>query len=134
METIEPEKAEAQLPEIKRSYSPRVADWFWHPWYAKLYLAMMAAYWIGLEVMITIPYERLNIKLANTMQMLVFVFNPITVATVLGFGFVKAKVTCGEWVITQGQPFQRPLVDPYTDPSDCRSGDNHLRHIGMIND
>lgn len=131
METAE---AEVQLPEIERSPSPRVADWFWQPWYAKLYLALMAAYWIGLEIMIAIPYERLNLTLANTMVLLVLVFNPITVATVLGFGLVKAKVACGDWAITSGQSPQRPLLDPYSDPFDCRSGDLHLRHIGAVQD
>ncbi|WP_459666780.1 hypothetical protein [Novosphingobium sp. 11B] len=112
--------------------SPRAADWFWHPWYAKLYLALALLYWIGLELMITIPYDRLNIYLVNTMVLVIFVFNPVTVIAALGYGFLKAKVACGEWVITPGPPSQSPLIDPYTDPFDCRSGDIHLQHIGVI--
>ncbi|QHD66463.1 hypothetical protein GS397_04825 [Sphingobium yanoikuyae] len=114
--------------------SPRAADWFWRPWYAKLYLALAVLYWIGLELMITLPYDQWNIPLANTMVLLIFVFNPVTVVAVLGYGFLKAKVACGEWVITPGPPSQRPILDPYTDPSDPRSGEIHLRHIGVIQD
>ncbi len=114
--------------------SPRVADWLWHPWYAKSTWALTLLYWIGLELMITIPYDRLNIYLVNVMVLLIFVFNPITVVAALGYGFLKAKVACGEWVITPGPPQQRPLVDPTSDPFDMRSGDLHLRHIGVIQD
>ncbi|MFC6622948.1 MULTISPECIES: hypothetical protein [Sphingomonadaceae] len=114
--------------------SPRAADWFWRPWYAKIYLALALLYWIGLELMMAIPFDRLNIYLANTMVLLIFVFNPVTVAAILGYGFLKAKVGCGEWVITPGPPSQRPTIDPYTDPFDARSGLRHLRHIGVIKD
>jgi hypothetical protein len=128
-EVTEPVQMDETVPQAP---SPRAADWFWHPWYAKLYLAVALLYWIGLELMITIPYDQLNIYLANTMVLLIFVFNPITVVAVLGYGFLKAKVACGEWVITPGPPSQRPILDPYTDPSDPRSGVRHLRHIGVI--
>ncbi|RJG52915.1 hypothetical protein D0Z70_17905 [Sphingobium terrigena] len=123
-----PEETPAPAP------SPRAADWFWHPRYAKLTWALTLLYWVGLELMITLPYDQLNIYLVNTMVLLIFVFNPITVVAVLGYGFLKAKVACGEWVITAGPPSQRPILDPYTDPFDPRSGDMHLRHIGVIQD
>ncbi|SER13773.1 hypothetical protein SAMN05518866_105157 [Sphingobium sp. YR768] len=127
-----------QTEEIERTPStvpsPQARDWFWCPWYAKLTWALTLLYWIELEVMITIPYDRLNIYLVNMMVLLIFVFNPITVVAVLGYGFLKAKVACGEWVITPGPPSQSPLIDPYTDPSDPRSGLRHLRHIGVIKD
>ena len=128
------DKLEQMDQEIPKEPSPRAADWFWRPWYAKLYLALALLYWIGLEFMITVPYDRLNIPLANTMVLLIFVFNPVTVIAVLGYGFLKAKVACGEWVITPGPPSRRPGIDPYTDPSDPRSGLRHLRHIGVIKD
>lgn len=117
-----------------RPPSPRAADWFWRPWHAKLYWVTALLYWIGLEIMIAIPYDRINTSVANTMVLLILVFNPITVVAVLGYGFLKAKVACGEWVITPGPASQRPVMDPYTDPSDPRSGDMHLRHIGVIQD
>jgi hypothetical protein len=119
-------------PEETLAPSPRAADWFWRPWYAKLTWALTLLYWVGLEMMITIPFDQLNIYLVNTMVLLIFVFNPITVVAVLGYGFLKAKVACGEWVITPGPPSQRPILDPYTDPSDPRSGIRHLRHIGVF--
>jgi len=117
-----------------RPPSLRVADWFWRPWYAKLYWVTALMYWIGLEIMITIPYDRINPSVATTMVLLIFIFNPITVVAVLGYGFLKAKVVCGEWVITRGQPSQTPTMDPYTDPFDARSGFCHLRHLGVIKD
>ncbi|WP_041391883.1 hypothetical protein [Sphingobium sp. SYK-6] len=123
-----PEETPAPAP------SPRAADWFWRPWYAKLTWALTLLYWIGLELMITIPYDQLNIYLVNIMVLLIFVFNPITVVAVLGYGFLKAKVACGEWVITPGPPSQRPMIDPYTDPFDIRSGSIYHRHIGLMKD
>ncbi|MHA6767755.1 hypothetical protein ACX376_10550 [Sphingobium ummariense] len=123
-----PEEALAPAP------SPRAADWFWRPWYAKLYWALALLYWIGLELMITMPFDQLNIYLVNTMVLLIFVFNPITVVAVLGYGFLKAKVACGEWVITPGPPSQRPMIDPCTDPFDIRSGSIFHRHIGLMKD
>jgi hypothetical protein len=119
---------------LPQAPSPLAADWFWRPCYAKLYWATALLYWVGLEIMITIPYDRVNTSVANTMVLLIFVFNPITVVAVLGYGFLKAKVACGEWVITPGPPSQRPVMDPYIDPSDPRSGLRHLRHIGVIKD
>ncbi|MEE4453477.1 hypothetical protein [Novosphingobium resinovorum] len=120
--------------EIHQEPSPRAADWFWRPWYAKLTWALTLLYWIGLEGLLTVPFDQLNIYLVNTMVLLIFVFNPITVVAVLGYGFLKAKVACGESVITPGPPSRRPAIDPYTDPSDPRSGLRHLRHIGVIKD
>lgn len=114
--------------------SPRAADWFWRPWYAKLTWALTLLYWVGLELMITIPFDQLNIYLVNTMVLLIFVFNPITVVAVLGYGFLKAKVACGEWVITPGPPSQRPMIDPYTDQFDIRSGSIYHRRIGLMKD
>jgi hypothetical protein len=128
VDQIDPTPEETPAPAL----SPRAADWFWRPWYAKLYWALALIYWIGLELMITIPFDQLNIYLVNTMVLLILVFNPITVVAVLGYGFLKAKVACGEWVITPGPPSQRPILDPYTDPSDPRSGIRHLRHIGVF--
>ena len=116
------------------SPAPRAADWFWRPWYAKLYWVTALLYWIGLEIMIAIPYGRINTSVANTMVLLIFIFNPITVVAVLGYGFLKAKVACGDWVIVPGSAPQRPLVDPTSDPFDVRSGDLHLRHIGVVQD
>ncbi len=123
-------------PEETLAPSPRAADWFWRPWYAKIYWVSALLYWIGLELMITMPYNQWNITLANMMVLLIFVFNPITVVAVLGYGFLKAKIACGEWTTIATQPLQPPksLIDPYTDSFDLRSGLKHLRHIGAIKD
>lgn len=62
------------IPKETPAPSPRAADWFWRPWYAKLYWALALLYWIGLELMITMPYDQWNITLANMMVLLIFVF------------------------------------------------------------
>ncbi|ALR20082.1 hypothetical protein [Sphingobium baderi] len=130
-EFTEPDQMDEAAPQAP---SRRAADWFWRPWYAKVTWALTLLYWIGLEGMLAVPFDRLNIYLVNTMVLLIFVFNPISVVAVLGYGFLKAKVACGEWIITPGPPPERPIIDPYTDPFDSRSGDIHLRHIGVIQD
>lgn len=130
-EFTEPDQMDEAAPQAP---SPRAADWFWRPWYAKVTWALTLLYWIGLEGMLAVPFDRLNIYLVNTMVLLIFVFNPISVVAVLGYGFLKAKVACGEWIITPGPPSQRSGIDPYTDPTDPRSGDIHFRHIGVIQD
>lgn len=114
--------------------SPRARDWLWRPWYAKVWWTMTLLYWIGLEALITVPFEHRDIDLVTTMVLLVFILNPIAVTVVLGYGFLRAKVACGDWIIVPGPPQQRPLIDPTTDPFDVRSGIRHLRHIGVIKD
>ncbi|RSU54836.1 hypothetical protein [Sphingobium yanoikuyae] len=125
-----PEETPAPAP------SPRAADWFWRPWYAKMTWALTLLYWVGLELMIAIPFDQLNIYLVNIMVLQIFVFNPITVVAVLGYGFLKAKLACGEWTTIATRPLQPPksLIDPYTDSFDLRSSLKHLRHIGAIKD
>jgi hypothetical protein len=113
--------------------SPRAVDWFWRPWYAKVLWVLAALYWAGLYGMLFVPAGQLNRGLAGAMVLLIIGFNPITVIAILGYGFLKAKVACGDWIIVPGQP-PKSLIDPYTDPADARSGTRHLRHIGIIKD
>ena len=129
-------KAEHDEIEGPRGPSPRAADWLWRPRYAKLFWTSSALYWIGLYALLLVPNDQQNYYVANAMILLIFVFNPITVLAVLGYGFLKAKVACGEWTAGPGTPSYQPksLIDPYSDPFDVRSGDLHLRHIGVIQD
>lgn len=114
--------------------SSSIADHFWHPWYAKFYLILMSTYWMALWGMLMVPFAQLSTYLVNAVVLLMFAFNPITFVAILGYGLLKANVACGEWLIIPRDNHQRPLIDPHTDAFDCRSGDLHLRHIGLIHD
>jgi len=129
-------KAEHDEIEGPRGPSPRAADWLWRPWYAKLFWTSSALYWIGLYALLLVPNDQQNYYVANAMILLIFAFNPITVLVVLGYGFLKAKVACGEWETNAEKAPHSPksLIDPYTDSFDMRSGLRHLRHIGAIRD
>lgn len=118
---------------VDQAPSPLARDWFWRPLHAKLMWALATIYWIGLYVLLLVPDDRQDYYAASAMILLVFLFNPITVLALLGRGFLRAKVACGDWIAVPGAP-RKSLVDPYTDSFDVRSGDLHLRHIGVIND
>jgi len=110
------------------------SDWLWRPWYAKLWWRSVPLYWGGRMASVKFPafssfYDTL---LAGYLAILC---NPFIVLLLLGFGFVRAKLDCGDWVITPDVPERRPrpgdLSDPYTDPTDPRSGHRYLEHMGL---
>jgi hypothetical protein len=117
------------------SVSPIAADWFWHPWYAKLLWTVAAVYWAGLYGMLLIPDDQHNYYVAGAMILLVFVLNPISVIAILGRGFVKAKVTCGDSIILPGLPpdieewNEREREAAYLNPVDIRSGYLHQQYL-----
>ncbi len=116
----------------------RLRDWLWRPWCAKLWWATVPIYWSGRMASIKVA------ALASLYDTLVAGYlsvfcNPLIILLLLGFGFIRAKLDRGEWVITPGVPAwtqRKPgeMLDPYTDPSDPRSGPRHLRHIGVLKD
>lgn len=118
-----------------RPVSPHAAQWLWYPWYAKLFWTSSVVYWAGLYGLLLVPNDQQNYYLANAMILLVFVFNPITVVAVLGYGFLKAKVVCGDWVVVPGMPdehaewLRRERVAAYINPADARSGYMHRRYL-----
>ena len=65
-------------------------------------------------------------------------FNPFVATILLGFGYARAKLDRGEWVVTSDRPEQihrgAPILDPYTDPTDPRSGALYLRYIGVYDE
>lgn len=139
---METESKPAEQPDIApvRPATLRLCDWIWRPWYAKLWWSTMPVYWAGRAASLKIVAlaEFYNSFLAACLAV---VFNPLVVAVLLGFGYIKAKLGRGELVITPSTPnpfYRSPSMggwsDPYTDPLDPRSGARHLRHIGVLKD
>ncbi len=125
-------------PEEQAEPAPlRASNWLWRPWYAKLWWAIVPVYWGGrmASVKLTGLASFYDTLAAGYLAVLC---NPFIVLLLLGFGFVRAKLDRGDWVITADvpKPIVRPgdLSDPYTDPTDPRSGVRHLRHIGVLKD
>jgi len=124
---------------VERQYSEtpavRASDWFWRPWYAKLLWSMAAVYWIALYATMLAPAGWLSSLVAGAMILLVFLFNPISVIVILGRGFLKAKVACGDWVIVPGVPPEvaewqkREREVAYINPVDIRSGYMHQDYL-----
>ena len=120
--------------------SPRAMDWLWRPWYAKLWWALTLIYWLGLEGLMLLPADHPIFRWFGLIEFLVLIFNPLTVLGVLGHGYMRAKVACGDWEYTSGMTTQlaewkrREQLDAETNPADVRSGVRHLRHLGLIKD
>ncbi|HEX7856808.1 MAG TPA: hypothetical protein VF503_24270 [Sphingobium sp.] len=107
---------------------PHAADWIWRPWYAKLYWFAAAFYWIAF---LASWIWRLapDIFGGVTGAYLGAALHPVTGLVVLGFGFVRAFFSAGEWEwaeLTHEEMFSQRSVgglsDPYSDPADPRSG------------
>lgn len=115
--------------------SPRAADWLWRRWYAKFLWATTAVYWVGLYGLPLIPDDWQNYYVASAMVLLVFVLNPITVVAALGYGFLKAKVACGDWVVIPGSTaglaewLRREREAAYLNPADALSGHMHQQYL-----
>lgn len=119
----------------RRQSSPRASDWFWRPWYAKTLWGVALLYWIGLYATMLMPADWLGSAAAGAMILLVFLLNPISVVAILGYGFLKAKVACGDWIILPGAPLEivewqrREREAAYINPADARSGYMHQDHL-----
>jgi len=140
---IDEEDLVADLGEISPLKPLRASDWFWRPWYAKVWWAAIPIYWSGRWAWLKVPvlgafYDTL---LANYLALFC---NPFILLLILGFGFVRAKLDRGDWIITPGPMIgegpvhieRRPgeLLDPYTDFTDPRSGVRYLRYRGILKD
>ena len=85
--------------------------------------------------MMLMPADRLGSTGAGAMILLVFPLNPISVVAILGYGFLKAKVACGDWIIVPGLPpdieewQRRELEAAYINPADARSGYMHRQYM-----
>lgn len=109
-----------------------VKSWVWRPWYAKLWWLGTVVYWAGMAVSFYVrPMKDFySTALAGYLNVC---FYPPVILMLLGLGFVRAKITGGDWVITPGDPganrFNRSVsgsLDPYTDPLDPRSGSLYI--------
>ncbi|MBA2934596.1 hypothetical protein HZF05_10870 [Sphingomonas sp. CGMCC 1.13654] len=133
METIESRDTGANG--LGSEQSPRAFDWFWRPWYAKLLVVLAVLYWVGLYTMLLMPVEWLSGSVTGGMVWLILLFNPFSVIAILGFGFLKAKVACGDWIILPGAPLEivewqrREREAAYINPADARSGYMHQDHL-----
>ena len=87
MSSTEHSRTDVAASSDDRRLSPRAVDWFWRPWYAKALWILAAIYWAAFYGMLLVPADRLNNGLGGAMILLAFVFNPITVVSVLGYGF-----------------------------------------------
>jgi hypothetical protein len=120
---------------VQKKTAPQTADWFWKPWYAKALWALAGIYWLGLYAMMLAPAEWLSSSVAGAMILLIFLFNPITVVVILGRGFLKAKVACGDWIIIPGvspelaELQRRERETAYLNPVDIRSGYLHQQYM-----
>ncbi|MET3435980.1 hypothetical protein [Sphingomonas sp. 1185] len=116
----------------------RASDWFWHPWYAKVWWAAIASYWVGRAASLKAPMLApfFATFVANCLAL---ICNPFILFLFLGFGFVRGKLDRGDWILGPEAPHWHPrrpgeMLDPTLDPSDPRSGVRHLRHIGVLKD
>lgn len=67
---------------------PRAADWFWRPWYAKLWWTTIAVWWLGMAGSLKIAplSEFYASALAGYLNLL---FYPVTALIVLGVGWMR---------------------------------------------
>lgn len=106
-----------------RNASPRARDWFWHPWYAKLWLGLATIFW---AVILAVPGHLLPGAIVVPVGALL---HPFVIVPVQGFGFFKEWIhynfAAGDSDGTEqdsfsnfgrsGYPFRK--MDP-TDPTD----------------
>lgn len=109
---------------------PRAADWLWRPWHAKLWWAAIAVYWAGKVGSFYSPAldEFYTSALAGFLNVAFF---PPLALIVLGLGYAGAWFAWSDWEFvepTNDELFRRPLIDPYTDPSNPLSGAIYRRH------
>lgn len=135
---MESESEQPEQPEVNPAHPAQLclADWIWRPWYAKLWWAAIPIYWGGRWASLKVPAL---MSLYDTLpaNYLAIFCNPFILLLFLGVGFVRAKLDRGEWILTPDVPERRLLPgnmsDPYTDPTDPRSGTRYLEHMGLYN-
>lgn len=119
----------------KSVQSPRISNWLWRPWYAKLWWIGMAAYWSGKvgSFYLTILDEFYTSTFAGFLNI---VFFPLLALMVLGLAYARAWFEQSDWEFvepTHEQMFPPRSVggmrDPYADPLDPRSGALHWRRV-----
>lgn len=112
------------------SERPHASDWLWRPWHAKLWWVAIAAYWAGKIGSFYSPAldDFYTSALAGLLNVAFF---PPLALVVLGLGFARAWFAWSDWEVvetTHEDLFRRPLIDPYSDPSNPLSGSIYRRH------
>lgn len=133
VDIIEPENPPIGNPASKPS--PRLRDYLWRPYLAKVWWSASLLWWVGFvqaqETGWLLDYFQTAV--AGYLNVLFF---PVTIILALGVPFAWAKLDCGDWVISpeplpQDQSFMSRSVggmrDPASDPLDPRSGILHWR-------
>lgn len=119
-----PEETEAQA-----TRRPRLLEWIWHPWYAKLWWAAIAAFWAGAWIFPALGIQRLPVS-DTALIYVAIILHPQTALPVLGFGYVRALFTlptddsdaADDLDDAGGDGFGRHRFMSYlSDPSDPRS-------------
>ena len=114
---------------------PRASAWLWRPWYAKLWWACVATYWLpagGPTRVAAVAdfYETSWAVIPN------LIFLPVTALIILGFGYFRRLLADGEPVdvyddIGHGTRRRPGMPHPTMDEFDPRSGPrwigNHTR-------
>ncbi len=131
---IEPVETEAEMV-AHASERPRASVWLWRPWYAKLWWAGIAIYWLGKagSIYSSILDQFYSSALGGLLNVAFF---PPLALMVLGLGFARARFEWSDWEFvepTHEQMFPKRSVggmrDPYADPLDPRSGALHWRRV-----
>jgi len=131
VDIIEPENPPIGNPDSKPS--PRLRDYLWRPYLAKVWWSASLLWWVGVQETGWL-LDYFQTAVAGYLNVLFF---PMTVLMALGVPFAWAKLGRGDWVISaeplsQDQQFPELSVggmeDPASDPLDPRSG-LHWQHF-----
>ena len=79
-------ECEDQISEAKAE-RPKMRDWLWHPWYAKLWLSLIL---LSLLAGYLLPHDLLRSHEGVATVAMVLVLNPYLFIGVLGFGYFRA--------------------------------------------
>ncbi|PJG47184.1 hypothetical protein CAF53_02220 [Sphingobium sp. LB126] len=117
---------------------PRARDYFWRPWYARLWWSAIAFYW---GAMAGVPHVKFLAEFyQSSAGLVVVILNPFTAAALLGVGYARSMFASGEWVLIDAEEHQTPrsrsvtgLADPFTDPYDPSAGTLYRQHHGRTN-
>lgn len=72
-----------------KAAAPRVLEWIWHPWYAKLWWAAIATYWGSALLVSWLGIRRLPVD-RDVLMYAGMILHPQVALPVLGFGYVRA--------------------------------------------
>lgn len=105
---------------------PRPADWFWRPWYAKLWWAAIPLYWLPAGGPTRIDALQVFYKSGWALVPNLLLL-PITALLFLGFGYFRELLAIGsaasDWYdYDAGEPRRAGFPHPTMDEFDPRSG------------